>query len=75
LQSNKQCEAVSVDKVTCDAAQISNALSTTSTTRCDVSTFPPTTAAVSEGSRRQPRGMMTWTGFRHPYNNDTEMSP
>jgi len=61
-------------EVTCDAAQTSNALSTTSTTLCDVSTLPPTTAAVSEGSRRQLCGMMICTGFKQPYDTNTNES-
>ena len=52
----------------CDAAHTSNAKRMTSTIRCDVSTFPPTTAAVSEGSSRQPFGILTFTGLRQPYN-------
>lgn len=39
----------------------------TSTTRCDVSTLPPTTAASGDGSRMEPLGITTRTGARQPY--------
>ena len=50
-----------------DAAQASNAPRMTSTTRCDVNTLPPTTAACSEGQSKLPCGMMTCTGLRQPW--------
>lgn len=54
------------DLLTCDAAHTSNALKMTSTTRWDVSTFPPTTAAFWEGCRIDPGGITTWMGARQP---------
>jgi len=33
-------------------------------TRCEVSTLPPTTAALSEGERKDPGGMRTVMGLR-----------
>jgi hypothetical protein len=41
------------------AAQAWNALRTTSTIRCDVSTFPPHTAAVRDGESRDLGGILT----------------
>lgn len=41
------------------AAQAWNAFRTTSTIRCDVSTFPPHTAAVRDGDRRDFFGILT----------------
>lgn len=38
----------------------------TSTTRWDVSTLPPTTAASGDGSRIEPLGITTRTGARQP---------
>ncbi len=56
----------------CEAAQVSKARNTTSVIRWLVRTFPPTTAAVSEGSNIEPSGMITLTGFRQPYNVEEE---
>jgi hypothetical protein len=52
---------------TCEAAAALNALSTTSVTRCEVSTLPPTTAAVSEGLSKHPGGMRTVMAARQPW--------
>lgn len=35
-------------------------------TRCDVKTFPPTTAAVGDGLRMLPVGIRIEIGVRHP---------
>ena len=51
----------------CELAHASNAARQTSVTRWEVSTLPPTTAAVSEGDRKLPSGMMISMGFRHPW--------
>ena len=53
--------------VTCEAAQVSNARNMTSTILWVVRTFPPTTAAVSDGDKIVPDGMISWTGFKQPY--------
>lgn len=47
-----------------------NAFNTTSTTRCEVNTLPPTTAAFSEGLRMVPEGIITLIGFKQPYNRN-----
>lgn len=49
------------------AAHASKAFNTTSVILCEVQTFPPTTAAVSDGSRQQPGGILTVMGTRHPW--------
>ncbi len=41
-------------------------LSMTSVTRWEVSTLPPTTAAVADGLRRDASGIRISTGARHP---------
>ena len=51
---------------TCEAAQVSKALKITSTIRWVVRTFPPTTAAVSDGDKMVSGGMINWTGFKQP---------
>ena len=56
----------SVTWSTWEAAQTPKALSTTSTILCVVSTLPPTTAAVGDGSRRLPEGIWTVTGTIQP---------
>ena len=43
------------------------ALTMTSVTLCDVSTLPPTTAALSLGDRNDFGGMRTLIGFRQPW--------
>ncbi len=48
------------------AAHARKHLSMTSVTRWEVSTLPPTTAAVADGLRRDPSGMRISTGARHP---------
>lgn len=48
------------------AAQARKHLRMTSVTRWEVSTLPPTTAAVAEGFSRHPLGMRISTGARHP---------
>ena len=45
------------------------ALSTTSVTRCDVNTLPPTTAAVSQGLSTEPGGTFIVIGTRQPSGN------
>lgn len=62
------CVCVSSAVHTCEAAHAWKALKMTSTTRCDVKTFPPTTAAFRDGWRMEPGGMMTFTGVRQPWN-------
>jgi hypothetical protein len=49
------------------AAQARKALRMTSVTRCDVRTFPPTTAAWSDGERKDLGGMRTRMGLRQPW--------
>jgi len=39
----------------------------TSVTRWEVSTLPPTTAALSLGERKEEGGMSTVMGFRQPW--------
>lgn len=56
---------------TWEAAQTPKALKMTSTTRWEVRTLPPTTAASGEGSRMEPLGMTTRTGARQPWGGDT----
>ena len=54
-------------RFTCDAAHVSKAFIMTSTTLCDVVTFPPTTAAFSSGSSSDHLGIIMRTGFRQPW--------
>ena len=49
-----------------EAAQVPKALKMTSTMRWQVNTFPPTTAAVSDGSIKLPFRIRTSTGAKHP---------
>lgn len=51
---------------TWEAAQAPKAPRMTSTTRWDVSTLPPTTAASGDGSKIEPLGITTRTGARQP---------
>jgi hypothetical protein len=51
----------------CEHAHAWNAVSTTSVILCDVSTLPPTTAALSLGDRKQPLGILIETGARQPW--------
>lgn len=53
--------------ITCEAAQVPKALKMTSTTRWQVSTLPPTTAAVSDGSIKLPLGIFILTGAKQPW--------
>jgi hypothetical protein len=49
-----------------EAAQASNAFKTKSVSLYEVSTFPPTTAAVADGFKKQFSGKMISIGFKHP---------
>ncbi|KAI5298891.1 hypothetical protein KEM55_002810, partial [Ascosphaera atra] len=51
----------------CDAAAARNALTITSTTRCDVCVFPAHTAGPADGFRKHPLGSTTSIGARHPW--------
>ena len=49
-----------------DAAHASNAFKTKSVSLYEVRTFPPTTAAVADGFKKQFSGKIMSIGFKHP---------
>ena len=59
---------MNISNRTCEAAHAEKALNKTSTIRWLVNTFPPTTAAVSEGLRIVPSGILRDIGLRQPCN-------
>ena len=51
----------------CEAAHALNAFKTTSVTRWEVNTFPPTTAALEDGLRIENDGIFIIIGERNPF--------
>ena len=49
-----------------EAEQAWNAFKTRSVNLWDVNTFPPTTAAVEDGFKKQFSGRIIFIGFKHP---------